>query len=195
MRESLLEDDPIPEPIVVDLVDSLTHISNRFTGVGSPEDNILLARNKLVSATFLCYEIITVAIATEISSVCDDPEVAKYGIDGDYCAFQNKHVEFINLSKKAVRLEKEKLDESCIKAIGTYDEAIKLGRELLDKINWTKIEDFRRDKSNYDQIIEALGSNKNHITIAAIVLIIITAIINYAVPGAIGHLINLTRLR
>lgn len=198
MDSTLNEGDPTPEPIVQAVVDSFTCLSNSFnSNTESQENNILLARNHLADATFLCYEVITFAIGTEISAVCEDPQIAKYCIDMDYSEFKRKHVEFINLGKTAERLEREKLDASCIKAINAYKEAIKLGQELQGRINWTKIEDFERETSLKNQIIEALHSQKSSIIAAVILLIlgaIITEIAHIVVPGAVGHLINATGL-
>lgn len=197
MEGSLEEGDPTPEPIVQAIVDSFTCLSNSFNSdSGSQESNILLARNNLADATFLCYEVITFAIGTEISAVCEDPQIAKYCIDMDYSEFKRKHAEFINLGKTAERLEREKLDASCIRAISAYKQAIELGQELQGKINWAKIEDFQRETSLKDKIIEAL-SQKSSIRIAIALLIlgaIITAITKMVFPGAVQHLINATSL-
>lgn len=195
MEEYLKEDDPTPEPIVQSAIDAFTCLSNSFnSGSGSHDKDISQAINNLADATFLCYDIITLAIDTEISAVCENPH-AKYCIDMDYSEFKRKHAQFKDLGKMAERLEREKLDASCIRAINAHKEAIGLGQELQGKINWTKIEDFERENSYKDQIIEALRS-QNPALLVTIALLILGAILTeIVVPGAWSYLINETGRR
>jgi hypothetical protein len=148
MKITLLEGNPLPQPIVDGITGSFTHLSHSCGSGLDPEDQaryISLALDALIETTYLCYEIVVISIGSEISTVCDDPRKARFCINMSYSDFKEEHARFKAAGNEAKKSAEMKSDVSCKAAIRAYEEAITIGESLLGKIDWVKIEDYNQE--------------------------------------------------
>jgi hypothetical protein len=143
MKDTLRDGKPLPQPIADGIVDSFTHLSLFYDSGSELEDQarISLALDALIETTYLCYQIVVISIGSEISAVCEDQRKARFCINMNYSDFKKEYARFKTAGNEAKKLAEMKSDTSCKAAIKAYEEAIAIGENLLNKIDWIKIED------------------------------------------------------
>lgn len=143
MKDTLRDGKPLPQPIADGITDSFTHLSHSYdiSSESEKQARISLALDALIETTYLCYQIVVISIASEISAVSDDPRKARFCINMNYSDFKRRYDGFKSAGIEAKKLSEMKSDASCKAAIKAYEEAIAIGEDLLDKIDWIKIED------------------------------------------------------
>jgi len=163
MKNTLQEDDPLPQSIVDGITDSFTHLSHSYDSGFEQEDQarISLALDALIETTYLCYQIVVISIGSEISTVCDDPRKARFCINMNYSDFKREYARFKAAGNEAKKLAEMKSDASCKAAIKAYEDAIAIGESLLDKIDWIKIEDSNLESEQASELSAVREENSS----------------------------------
>jgi hypothetical protein len=136
-------------------VQFLTEIENAFAHVAqfhnpetTPEEkatNISKAKDHLMRVTLDSYKMLWTKMESDISQIHEDDFKRKYCINMSQGEFLVKYQNFKKTAQTARNLETQSIGIDPLKALGSYKEAIEIGRELIDAIDPEKVENSKSD--------------------------------------------------
>ncbi len=137
-----------PAQFLVEIENSFAHVAQYFNPEVSIEDrekNIAKARDHLMRVTLDSYKLLWVIMDGDLEEICKDEFKRKYCINMSYGDFYNQYKEFKRRAQEARRIETENIGIDPLRALNAYKDVINIGRELVNNIDYQKIESAESD--------------------------------------------------
>ncbi len=139
-----------PRQVLTEQENALSHISQYFNPdmpSEKREENLKKSYSHLVRVTLDCYKLLLVQISKELELIYVDDKKRTFALNISEEEFLIKYNELRKTAQEARNIELVNMGNDPLVAIEEYKRAIKIGRELFEKIDkdkLRKLEGFRR---------------------------------------------------
>jgi hypothetical protein len=139
-----------PDETLYEIEQMLSHIDKAFdTTLGEQDriNNVEKAKGHLERAILDCIKITWIEINNKLDLICSDTQKMSYCISMKEGEFTKKYLEYKDMLAAARRIELESVGVSPSKSIPEYKKAIRLGKELLECIDYDKLDTYTKKAS------------------------------------------------